>query len=100
MAHKSWTVLIEKDSVILSEAIRHGLQVFGYDDLKPAQLEAAKAVIQGRDTFVSVPTGYGKSVIHQVLFFCANFILERLGKDGKMPPVVFVISPLHALMQD
>ena len=59
MACKFWAAYVERDPLMLSEAIRHGQQVFGHDHLKPAQLEAVKAVIQGRDTFVNVPTGYG-----------------------------------------
>ena len=99
MACKFWAAYVERDPLILSEAIRHGQQVFGHDHLKPAQLEAVKAVIQGRDTFVNVPTGYGKSLVHQVLPFCASFILERLGKAGKTPPAVLVVSSeyLHLL---
>ena len=81
----------------LSEAIHHGQQAFGHDHLKPAQLEAVKAVIQGRDMFVNVPTGYGKSLVYQVLPFCASFILERLGKAGKTPPAVLVVSPLQRI---
>ena len=45
MAFKFWAADVERDPLMLSEAIRHGLQVFGHDNLK---LEAVKAVIQGR----------------------------------------------------
>ena len=34
------------------------------------------------------------------IIFCASFILERLGKAGKTPPAVLVVSPLLAQMQD
>ena len=64
---------------------------------KQAQLEAVKEVIQGGDTFVNVPTGYGKSFVYQVLPFCASFILERLGKAGKTPTAVLVVSPLQRI---
>ena len=39
----------------------------GYDQLKDKQVEAAVSVLSGRDTFVSLPTGYGKSVIYALL---------------------------------
>lgn len=39
----------------------------GYDRLKEKQLEAITSYIQGNDTFVSLPTGYGKSIIFGVL---------------------------------
>ena len=35
----------------------------GYDRLKEKQLKAITSYIQGNDTFVSLPTGYGKSII-------------------------------------
>ena len=50
MAFKFWAADVESDPcdpLMLSEAIRHSLQVLGHDHLKLAQLEAVKAVIQG-----------------------------------------------------
>ena len=47
MAFKFWAADVESDPLMLSEAIRHSLLVFGHDHLKPAQLEAVKAIIQG-----------------------------------------------------
>ena len=35
--------------------------------LKPKQLEAIQAFMSGKDTFVSLPTGYGKFAIYAVL---------------------------------
>ena len=35
--------------------------------LKPKQLEAVKSFVSGQDTFVALPTGYGKSVIFAIL---------------------------------
>jgi len=35
--------------------------------LKAKQLEALRAFMSGRDSFVVLPTGYGKSVIFAVL---------------------------------
>ena len=34
----------------------------GYDGLKKKQLEAVVSFLQGNDTFVALPTGYGKSL--------------------------------------
>ena len=47
---------------------------------------------------MNVPTGYRKSLVYQVLPFCASFILERLGKAGKTPAAVLVVSPSLTLM--
>ena len=35
--------------------------------LKPKQLEAIRTLMSGRDTFVALPTGYGKSIIFAIL---------------------------------
>ena len=39
----------------------------GLNPLKPKQLEALNVYISGKDTFVALPTGYGKSIIFAVL---------------------------------
>ena len=36
-------------------------------ELKDKQREAILSVVSGKDTFVSLPTGYGKSIIYAVL---------------------------------
>ena len=35
----------------------------GYSPLKVKQQEALEAFVSGKDTFVALPTGYGKSII-------------------------------------
>lgn len=62
-------------------------RVFGWERLRPAQLDAMKAVMKGRDVLAVMPTGAGKSAIYQV---------PAALLDG---PVV-VVSPLIALQRD
>jgi ATP-dependent DNA helicase RecQ len=59
----------------------------GHDELRPGQLEAVEAVVQGRDTLCVMSTGSGKSAIYQL----AGLLL-----DG---PTI-VVSPLIALQED
>src|SRR5690349_9056346 len=61
--------------------------VLGFDDLRPGQERAMRAVVGGRDTLAVLPSGAGKSAIYQV---AAQLL------DG---PVV-VVSPLIALQRD
>ncbi|MER7936512.1 MULTISPECIES: RecQ family ATP-dependent DNA helicase [unclassified Streptomyces] len=62
-------------------------RVFGWQQLRPAQLNAMKAVMKGRDVLAVMPTGSGKSAVYQVP-------AALLGG-----PVV-VVSPLIALQRD
>ena len=67
--------------------------------LKVKQVEAIRAVVrEGKDVLAVLPTGYGKSLIYQLLpnmFDC----LERNNR-GIQSSIVIVVSPLTALMLD
>ena len=51
----------------LERIIRECASGLGYKFLKTKQLEAIMLFAQGKDTFVALPTGYGKSLIYAVL---------------------------------
>ncbi len=71
-----------------AEAIRAVIrQYWGYDTLRPLQLEAMTAARAGRDALVVMPTGGGKSLCYQAPALLAE------------KPTV-VVSPLIALMKD
>ena len=95
-----WAAEAKTKPELLSAAIQHSLPVFGHSRVKPVQAEAVQAALQGKDVLVTVPTGYGKSLIYQMLPLCASFLLETLGKSVPTAPLVLVVSPLIALMQD
>ena len=44
----------------LERAIAESGVVLGYSSMKEKQIEAISAFVEGNDTFVSLPTGYGK----------------------------------------
>ena len=71
----------------LGDCRRVARERFGIRNLHPEQVEAFHAALAERDAFVVLPTGYGKSLIYQVLAMLAN------------RPVV-TLFPLIALMQD
>ena len=48
-------------------AIIESAKAIGIDELKQEQYLAIDFILRGKDTFVSLPTGYGKSVVFAAL---------------------------------
>ena len=48
---------------VLEEAVKEA----GFESLKAEQQKALEAFVSGKDTFVALPTGYGKSIIYAIL---------------------------------
>ncbi|XP_028404071.1 Werner syndrome ATP-dependent helicase-like [Dendronephthya gigantea] len=79
------------------------------DFLSNEQIQAIQSFFFGNDTFVSLPTGHGKSLIFQLVVPIAKKMFE-LGKHDytnchqsrPVPahPVVLVIAPLNSLIAD
>ena len=78
---KSGTITNETD---LKTALR---EHFGFKDFKGLQLQAIQTLLSGRDTFVIMPTGGGKSLCYQLPAMI-------------LPGVAIIVSPLIALMKN
>ena len=71
---------------------------FGHDGFRPIQQDIVDDALAGRDVFVLLPTGGGKSLCYQM-----PAVLEAMPQaDGTPaePGVTVVVSPLIALMQN
>jgi len=62
-------------------------EVFGHGSFRPYQEAVCRAVVEGRDALLVMPTGAGKSLCYQ---------LPGLARGG----TTLVVSPLIALMED
>jgi len=72
----------------MPDNIQHTLKtVFGFHEFRSPQREVIEQVCDGRDVFLVMPTGGGKSLCYQI---------PALHRDG----VAIVVSPLIALMKD
>ncbi len=67
----------------------------GYAALHEEQ-EAVNAFASGRDVFISLPTGSGKSLCFAVL----PWLFDRLYPYHQGRSIVIIVSPLIALMKD
>ena len=59
----------------ISVAIQNASEKLLEYSLKPKQLEAVSTFMAGNDTFVSLPTGYGKSAIYAILPITSDCLL-------------------------
>ena len=70
-----------------------------YFMLKAEQLDAIKYIYDGKDVFLWLPTGFGKSVCYETLPFVLNYKHSDGGTGGGCS-VVLVVSPLVSLIME
>ena len=81
------------------DALSYALQRLGTPNmiLKPEQRSVIESICNGKDTFMWLPTGFGKSICYQTLPFVFDKMSRKCAAGGS---VVVVVSPLISLMED
>ena len=79
----------------MKEVIAKVAASLGYRQLKKEQEHSVLQLISGKDVFVCLPTGYGKSLCYTLL----PYVFDHLHSADKRS-IVLVVSPLSALMKD
>ena len=62
----------------VASALHSVLLRLGYSYPKPEQVEAVTTFILGRDVFLSLPTGYGKSLCYSCLPLVFDMIKQKI----------------------
>jgi ATP-dependent DNA helicase RecQ len=76
--------IISSSSVDLNAAVQ---EHFGFKEFKGQQKQIIESLLSGKDTFVIMPTGGGKSLCYQLPAMV-------------LPGVAIIVSPLIALMKN
>ena len=108
-------------TVSVSESIKYASTFLKIDRFKDPQVKANEYALLGRDVFVNLPTGFGKSVIFHAIPLCADYLRrvdsvfsaeltgDSSGLEGvddgtelqtKPSSLVVIISPLVSLIRD
>ena len=85
-------------------AIRKAFKRLGYTDVKQEQLKAASEFMTGRDVFVCLPTGSGKSMCYGCLPYAFDELEANTfgdsSRNAEQSAIVLIVCPLTALMED
>ena len=90
-------VRLEIDDVQVKRAIQSAGERMGHAKVKDEQFRVIEDVVRGRDTFVSLPTGYGKSLCYGVLPWVFDELSRNSTKDrySRISPYQFNGYPSH-----
>ena len=64
----------------------------GYSALRPNEYKAIKSILEGKDVFVTLPTGSGKSLCYAIFAFDDMY--------SHVNSIALIVSPLKALMNN
>ena len=82
----------------VSDAIKHGMNKLGYQNIRENQRHAVEAYFAGKDVFLCSPTGSGKSFVFEIAPFVLDY--KKHGQRNKTETACLVVVPLVSLMMD
>ena len=77
----------------MEDIIKQAGNHLGYDAIKPEQLKVVLHFLKGKDCFVILPTGYGKSLCFALLPLVFNTLRSTSSS------IVIFVTPLISIMQ-
>ena len=87
------------NSLDFSTAIEEVTYLMGLNPLKPKQTESLCAFVSGKDTFVTLPTGYDKSVVFAVLPLLFDKLLGRSYSPQHVDITVLIMRNVCTLLR-
>ena len=67
---------------MVQKALDEVISEMGLLPLREKQTEAVLSIVAGKDTFVTLPTGYGKSIIYGVLPLLFDKLRREITYNG------------------
>ena len=95
--YTAWYDDISSVVSLLHSAVDDGLRRLRYERIKTEQLDASESLLSGKHVNLSIPTGFGKSLVYHLLPFCAKSLLRNRASP-RHSPLVVVISAVLSLM--
>lgn len=99
---KSKPKMAERSPDTFLEGVKYGLEKLGKANitLKPKQEEILKIIaLTQKDLLAVLPTGYGKSLIYQIMPPLMDY-MDSGQRPAQKKSIVLVVSPLNALIRD
>ena len=84
----------------ITASINYAFLELGYASTTDDQEESIKRFLEGRDVFISLPTGEGKSLCYTTLPYVFDYLKRYLTPATWLSSIAVVISPLISLMKD
>ena len=80
----------------VESALRVVIERLEYAEFKEKQKKTIVSFTAGKDDFVSLPTGYGKSLCYQ----CLPVLFDTLSGHHESTSIIVVVTPLVAIMKE